>query len=285
MERLSTMRAVRYVIGAGMFAIALGLFNARPAAAESCPASEGDVPPLLCGSVTDGSGGVGGADVAVNDSTGNPVASTTTSTCEDPGSVCGNYAIPASTFSLIKNDTYSICVGDVCKTVVITVDSYGDVSTIDDELTSSKRVDFVLQGGGSAGEDMTPRGPGTGTPGYWKNHLSAWPTSNEWPAGSIVIGGRTYTIEAAAKWLGTAVKGDKTITIFSSLVSAKLNVAAGNNPNCVKDAIANADNWMIVNYVGKGVKASAPEWLVAEPWHQAMDQYNNGLLECARHRD
>src|SRR4051794_26153743 len=36
--------------------------------------------------------------------------------------------------------------------------------------------------------------PGTGTPGYWKNHPEAWPTQ------TITIGGGTYTKAAAIAW-------------------------------------------------------------------------------------
>ena len=41
---------------------------------------------------------------------------------------------------------------------------------------------------------------------------------------------------------------------------------------------------MKVNFVGKGIKASWMEWTVGEPWHQEMDDYNNGKL-CAPHRN
>jgi hypothetical protein len=38
--------------------------------------------------------------------------------------------------------------------------------------------------------------PGTGTPGYWKNHPDAWPVS------SITVGGVAYTKAQAIAWLG-----------------------------------------------------------------------------------
>ena len=62
--------------------------------------------------------------------------------------------------------------------------------------------------------------PGTGTPGYWKTHASAW------PVGSITVGNVTYTKAEAIAWLGR-VGSDKTITMFSSLVPAMLNVMLG----------------------------------------------------------
>jgi hypothetical protein len=119
--------------------------------------------------------------------------------------------------------------------------------------------------------------PGTGTPGYWKNHPEAWPVSG------ITIGGTTYTKAEAIAWLGKVGK-DKTTTMFSSLVPAKLNVLIGNTDSCVATSIASANAWMAAHPVGSKVAASSPAWAEGEPWHQQLDAYNNGLL-CAPHRD
>ena len=81
--------------------------------------------------------------------------------------------------------------------------------------------------------------PGTGTPGYWKNHPDAWPSSFN----SFTVGGETYTKAQAITWLGRVGK-DKTTTMFSSLVPAMLNVAIGNDSSCVSTTIAAADAWM-----------------------------------------
>ena len=120
--------------------------------------------------------------------------------------------------------------------------------------------------------------PGTGTPGYWKNHPEAWPVA------SITVGGVTYTKEQAIAWL-SATGGDKTITMFSSLVPAKLNVIIGNDSSCVASTIESADAWMAqYGPVGRKVHAASLAWKVGEPHHRAMDNYNNGML-CAPHRD
>lgn len=120
--------------------------------------------------------------------------------------------------------------------------------------------------------------PGTGTPGYWKNHPEAWPTQ------TITIGGVTYTKAAAIAWLDLVGK-DKTTTMFSSLVSAKLNVLAGNDSSCVSSTITDADVWMhTYGPVGHGIPASSLAWKLGEPLHRLMDNYNNGML-CAPHRD
>ena len=120
--------------------------------------------------------------------------------------------------------------------------------------------------------------PGTGTPGYWKNHPEAW------PVGSITVAGVSYTRDEAIAWLDKVGK-DKTITMFSSLVPAMLNVMVGNDDSCVASTIAAANSWMATyGPVGKGVAASSYAWKIGEPLHRLMDNYNNGML-CAPHRD
>ncbi len=119
--------------------------------------------------------------------------------------------------------------------------------------------------------------PGTGTPGYWKNHPEAWPVS------TITVGGVDYTKAQAIAWLGKVGK-DKTTTMFSSLVPAMLNVLLGNPNSCITSTIVAANAWMATyGPVGSNVAASSPAWAIGEPLHQQMDAYNNGLL-CAPHR-
>jgi hypothetical protein len=118
--------------------------------------------------------------------------------------------------------------------------------------------------------------PGTGTPGYWKNHPEAWPVD------PITVGGRTYTKAQAIAWLGKVGK-DKSTTMFSSLVSAMLNKLIGNSTSCVDATMAAADAWMAANPVGSNVAASSPAWAAGESLHQTLDAYNNGRL-CAPHR-
>jgi hypothetical protein len=119
--------------------------------------------------------------------------------------------------------------------------------------------------------------PGTGTPGYWKNHPEAWPAT-------VTVGGVTYTRDQAIAWLEKVGK-DRTITMFSSLVSAILNVGIGNDDSCVASTIAAANAWMTTyGPVGSNVHAASYAWKVGEPLHRLMDNYNNGML-CAPHRD
>jgi hypothetical protein len=119
--------------------------------------------------------------------------------------------------------------------------------------------------------------PGTGTPGYWKNHPDAWPVQ------SITVGGLSYTKAQAIAWLSKVGK-DKTTTMFSSLVPAMLNVMIGNDGSCISSAIDAGNAWMATyGPVGSGVAGGSEAWSIGEPTHQTLDAYNNGLL-CAPHR-
>lgn len=123
-----------------------------------------------------------------------------------------------------------------------------------------------------------PGGPGTGTPGYWKNHPEAWPVE------SITIGGRTYTKAEAIRLIGLPEKGDKTKTVFRHLVCAKLNVVIGNEAGCISADIATADAWMALHPVCSLVTGSSTAWAEISATATRLDNYNNGLL-CAPHRD
>ena len=120
--------------------------------------------------------------------------------------------------------------------------------------------------------------PGTGTPGYWKNHPDAWPVQG------ITVGGLTYSKEQAIAILNQSGK-DRTLTMFSSLVPAMLNVVLGNDSSCVATTIASANEWMATyGPVGSSVHAASVAWKRGEPMHRQLDNYNNGML-CAPHRD
>jgi hypothetical protein len=123
--------------------------------------------------------------------------------------------------------------------------------------------------------------PGTGTPGYWKNHAEAWPAG-------ITIGGVYFTKQQAIDIMLVTLRGDKTWTMFNALVSAKLNVLIG--CDCedefvdISDTIADADLWMASHHIGTGVAGNSDAWADGEPLYETLNDYNNGLL-CAPHRD
>jgi hypothetical protein len=131
--------------------------------------------------------------------------------------------------------------------------------------------------------------PGAGTPGYWKNHPDAWPVDG------ITIGGVFYDRgwnckkdkKTAVWWMNQSDEHDKTITMFRSLVAAKLNLLIGNDSSCIADTILAADAWMAqYGPVGSGVEAGGENspWREGEPLYLTLDAYNNGFL-CAPARD
>lgn len=137
---------------------------------------------------------------------------------------------------------------------------------------SSLDVDFGFK-------TSTKVSPGTGTPGYWKNHPEAWAAAG----GSVTIGGVPYTWETAHDLMGKVAK-DKTYSLFSQLVAAKLNQGIGNEDSCIADTIDAADAWMAIHSVGSGVTASSTAWQQISKVHSDLDDYNNGRL-CAPHRN
>ncbi|WP_437674784.1 SdrD B-like domain-containing protein [Sorangium sp. So ce131] len=122
--------------------------------------------------------------------------------------------------------------------------------------------------------------PGTGTPGYWKNHPGAWRVDQ------LTIGGRTYTKAQLLDIISRATKGDVTYIIAKHLIVAKLNVGVGNQSSCIEGTIAAADAWLQKYPLGTNVKESGKNtpWVTGEPLSKTLDNYNNGLL-CAPHRD
>jgi hypothetical protein len=153
-------------------------------------------------------------------------------------------------------------------------------------VENSSFVDCVQAFSGGAKGAVGPIDPlpppvsdvGTGTQGYWKNHLSAW------PLGSITVGDVTYTAATANNLLSRPPKGDQTWSMFRQLVAAILNVANGTDPSCIQSTIDAGNDWLTTYPLGSGVKASSPAWGdVGEDIHGTLDAYNNGQL-CAPHR-
>lgn len=121
---------------------------------------------------------------------------------------------------------------------------------------------------------------GTGTPGYWMNHPEAWPFDG------IIVGYQTFPIEEAIAVMKMPVKGDKTLTMFSAFVAAKLNVAIGNcPPTCY--SIGEVNGWFKAFPVGSGVRGNSEAWMYShgEALYWCLDEYNNGLQSGIPSRD
>ena len=122
-------------------------------------------------------------------------------------------------------------------------------------------------------------GPGTGTPGYWKNHPEAWPVS------TITLGGVNYTLTQAIAIMQQATSKDKTYNLAEQLIAAKLNVMVGNEASCITTTIANADAFLAAYPIASGVKASSSAWQsLGSELLTTLTAYNEGLL-CAPSRD
>jgi hypothetical protein len=152
-------------------------------------------------------------------------------------------------------------------------------------VENSSFVDCIQAFSGGAKGSVGPVDPlppvgnvGTGTQGYWKNHLSAWPLD------PITVGGVSYSATTANNLLSRPPKGDQTWSMFRQLVAAILNVANGTDPSCIQSTIDAGNAWLATYPLGSGVKASSPAWGdVGEDIHGTLDAYNNGQL-CAPHR-
>jgi hypothetical protein len=119
--------------------------------------------------------------------------------------------------------------------------------------------------------------PGTGTPGYWKNHPEAWPVN------SIKIGKTVFTKTEALDWLKRNDSQDKRVIMFRALLCAKLNLLIGNDGSCITETINLADAWWC-KYGGSKQAGNSAAWKAGEPLASKLDAYNNGKL-CAPHRD
>src|SRR5262249_47379924 len=92
----------------------------------------------------------------------------------------------------------------------------GSDDTIDsDGVPNGAGFSVATSGGDFTSTDFgfftpTATQPGTGTPGYWKNHPEAWPVS------SIVVGGVTYSTGQAITVLQNVGK-DRTTAMFAAL--------------------------------------------------------------------
>jgi SdrD B-like protein len=294
-NRRTQERAARHVAPIVTCALALAavVAFARPAAAqgEQC-GGEGVV---LCGTVwsdLNGNGiqdagepGIGGIPVLVYD--GTTIYETTTDSN-------GNYFFDSQTLVPNPSVTYSVSIETAAIGTGVqpspTDSPLGndgnDSDGVDDTTGRSIFYPFVISDAFTVHDvdfGFAPSGaknPGTGTPGYWKNHPNAWPVS------SITIGGVLYSRDEAIAILTKPGK-DKRATMFSSLLSATLNVMIGNDPSCVQTTIDAANDWMAtwgIPNQGTIVAGGSAAWAVGEPLHKQMDAYNNGLL-CAPHRN
>ena len=138
-----------------------------------------------------------------------------------------------------------------------------------------------------------PKGDGTGTPGYWKNHPEEWELVVlylECP-GQIIPFGQSQALQI----LNSPVRNDKWRTLFKAWAAAVLNVEVNNNCAPVCDYpgggdinLASVNDWLCSNIDERPVKANTDEWQYShgEAQYECLDDYNNGYLrDIALSRD
>jgi hypothetical protein len=116
----------------------------------------------------------------------------------------------------------------------------------------------------------------TSTAGYWVSHPDAWCVQ------TIQLGCQVYTQAQAIDIMQQPTNGDKTYSLATQLIAAKLNVyCAGADSSCVASAISNADVWLCQHPVGSGVTSNSPAWKQITSTYTTLVSYNEGHL-CAR---
>ncbi|MFL6499540.1 MAG: hypothetical protein ACJ8LL_02335 [Candidatus Udaeobacter sp.] len=141
---------------------------------------------------------------------------------------------------------------------------------------------------GSPSATATPTASGTpsatatpsGTPGvcvrgqgYWKNHPAAWPVTE------LQLGNVTYTQQQLLDILHEPVRGNGLLILAHQLIAAKLNIAAGADPSCIQQTIAEADALigdLVIPPVGNGYLAPRD----AAPLAGILGRFNEGGM-CA----
>ena len=77
-----------------------------------------------------------------------------------------------------------------------------------------------------------------------------------------------------------ALSPDVTYSMAAQLIATKLNLAAGNNASCIQMTVIKADAWLVQYPLGS--KPGNLAWIVGDPIHKTLDDYNNGRM-CAQH--
>lgn len=122
------------------------------------------------------------------------------------------------------------------------------------------------------------------TPGYWKNHPEVWPIL------SVEIGGMVYDQACLLDFFDRPTKGDVRVILIHHLISAKLNLEMGSDPesgdgmDSILGYVTDADAYLASSMVScedgviAGPKPSGAAKATGEAIKDALDTYNNGLF-------
>jgi len=126
----------------------------------------------------------------------------------------------------------------------------------------------------------SPTATPSGTPGgcvrgqgFWKNHPEQWPVTE------LQLGNVTYTQQQLLDILHQPVRGNGLLILAHQLIAAKLNIAAGADPSCIQETIAEADALigdLVIPPVGDGYLRPRD----AAPLAGILGDFNEGRM-CA----
>jgi len=118
---------------------------------------------------------------------------------------------------------------------------------------------------------------GVSKPGFWKRHQGVWPIE------VITLGSHDYTKEEARLLISNG--SDKSLTMFRQVLTAKLNIAAGSQADCIEDILAEADQWLeTYGPVPSRISPSSTAWRQGKSLAESLNDYNTGN-SCAPKQD
>lgn len=118
------------------------------------------------------------------------------------------------------------------------------------------------------------------TQSYWRGNAPVWPVE------SLMLGTQSYSAAELRTLLDSDVQGDASLRLARQLISAKLNVANGSDPQPIGNVILQADLLLsqFPNKLPYGVLPTADVGPAMVTNAELLDSYNNNLVTpyCVR---
>lgn len=183
---------------------------------------------------------------------------------------------------------------------VVTIPDIGDTQkmTLAVNQAGAARMDVVLDGSGAIDDicfsKQMPGGDSdcTRTIGYWKSRsgqgngnqadevsplLPIWlGTSAGTKSVAVTTSAQAFLLLDQANCGNNASNGIG--KLYSQLLGAKLNIAAGTDDTDAAAAISSADAFLENHDCGDWASLSSSEQADVLAWHATLDQYNNGII-------
>jgi len=177
-------------------------------------------------------------------------------------------------FLLESGQAVKVVLGDL-------FDETGLYTTYTDDMTPATTYAVRVRADGGPGYDESANsatffvssnthGDCRFTVGYWKNHVSAWPTT------SLTLGNNTYNQTQLLAILNQPANGNGLLLLAHQLIAAKLNALLATPPPSIQTAIAQADA-MIGNLVPPPVGSDTLPPSQTSALALQLEEFNNGL--------